>query len=281
MDLDSQSIEKRDFPISRRGYDPAAVDAHLRALADEVQELQRTLEGQGPDSLAVSAGTQVQSIVAAAEAAATEIERQAQANAQSTREGAESDAATTRAEAVAQAQAQVAAVGQATATLLSRVQSMDSQVAELVERLQAGAGGLAGDLDAVEANMGELYDAAAGRRAEASTERNGSGARPQSPSATPPPPATTTRAAPASGRPAEAPAPTTPSPAPVAGSKAPAVAGHEAGAHEGGEYDARLAALNMALNGDSREETERFIAENYEVADRKKLLDEVFAAIEG
>ena len=37
----------------------------------------------------------------------------------------------------------------------------------------------------------------------------------------------------------------------------------------------------MALNGDSREETDRYIAENYQVADRQKLLDEVFAAIEG
>ena len=34
VELDRQSIEKRDFPIGRRGYDPAAVDAHLRALAD-------------------------------------------------------------------------------------------------------------------------------------------------------------------------------------------------------------------------------------------------------
>ena len=48
-----------------------------------------------------------------------------------------------------------------------------------------------------------------------------------------------------------------------------------------GDYDARLVALNMALNGESREATDRFIAENYEVEDRKRLLDEVFAAVEG
>ena len=34
--LDRQSIEKKDFPIGRRGYDPDAVDAHLRLLADEI-----------------------------------------------------------------------------------------------------------------------------------------------------------------------------------------------------------------------------------------------------
>ena len=33
MELDRQTIERRDFPIARRGYDPAAVDAHLQALA--------------------------------------------------------------------------------------------------------------------------------------------------------------------------------------------------------------------------------------------------------
>ena len=44
---------------------------------------------------------------------------------------------------------------------------------------------------------------------------------------------------------------------------------------------ARLVALNMALNGDSREDAERYLAENFTLADRGKLIDEVFAAIEG
>src|SRR4051794_5981930 len=35
--LDRQSIEKKDFPIARRGYDPEAVDAHLERLAAEVE----------------------------------------------------------------------------------------------------------------------------------------------------------------------------------------------------------------------------------------------------
>jgi DivIVA domain-containing protein len=39
MALDRQSIEKRDFPIGRRGYDPDAVDAHLAEIANEVDEL--------------------------------------------------------------------------------------------------------------------------------------------------------------------------------------------------------------------------------------------------
>ena len=36
----------------------------------------------------------------------------------------------------------------------------------------------------------------------------------------------------------------------------------------------------MALNGDSREATDRYLAENFDVPDRERLLDEVYAAIE-
>lgn len=42
MALDRQTIEKRDFPIGPRGYDREAVDAHLAAVADEVDELKRS-----------------------------------------------------------------------------------------------------------------------------------------------------------------------------------------------------------------------------------------------
>jgi hypothetical protein len=44
---------------------------------------------------------------------------------------------------------------------------------------------------------------------------------------------------------------------------------------------ARLVALNMALNGDSRQDTGRYLAENFDIAEPERLLDEVYAAIEG
>ena len=50
MDLDRQAIERRDFPIGRRGYETAAVDAHLRALAAEFEDLQRSAGGAGEGS---------------------------------------------------------------------------------------------------------------------------------------------------------------------------------------------------------------------------------------
>ncbi|HEY4824415.1 MAG TPA: hypothetical protein VIH49_05135, partial [Solirubrobacteraceae bacterium] len=163
VDIDRQAIERRDFPISRRGYEPAAVDARLRALASEVEQLQRErADGGSEPSLATTAGSQVQSILAATEAAAADIEQQARDSARTTREDADRDAAQTRAEAIERARAHVAAVSQATAALLERVGAMDSEVSALVESLRGGANRLAADLAAVETNMGELYDAAAG-----------------------------------------------------------------------------------------------------------------------
>ena len=37
----------------------------------------------------------------------------------------------------------------------------------------------------------------------------------------------------------------------------------------------------MALNGTPRDETDRYLAENFELSDRAGLLDEVYARVEG
>jgi hypothetical protein len=44
-----------------------------------------------------------------------------------------------------------------------------------------------------------------------------------------------------------------------------------------GVEGARVIALNMALNGSSREETARYLSENFQIADPEALLDEVYA----
>jgi hypothetical protein len=252
VDIDRQAIERRDFPISRRGYEPAAVDAHLRALAGEIEELQRERSGGGSEpSLASAAGTQVQSILAAAEAAAADIERQAREAAQATRQEADRDAAQTRQDAVERAQGHVAAVAQAAATLLERVNAMDHETAELVERLRAGTQRLSGDLAALDAGMGELYDAAAGQATVTRAVATDQAAQPSIP---------------VRGSPAAPPPPQ-------------AVAAPDA---DSGDLDgARLVALNMALNGEPREDADRYLAETYQLADRGKLIDEVYAAIDG
>ncbi len=137
MEFDRQAIERRDFPIARRGYDPAEVDAHLRALGAEFEQLQRhALNGGADVSVASTAGVQVQSILEAAEAAAAEIERQALETARQVRESADREAEATREQAIEQARAHVAAVSSVAAVLLERVGSMDGEVTALIESLQ-------------------------------------------------------------------------------------------------------------------------------------------------
>src|SRR5436309_12032219 len=123
--MDRQAIERRDFPIVRRGYEPAAVDAHLRALAGEIEQLSRGPAGDEEPSLASAASAQVRSILQAAETAAADIEREALQHAGEVRGDADRDARQTREEAIAKSRSHLAAVAQATATLLERVQAVD------------------------------------------------------------------------------------------------------------------------------------------------------------
>ena len=44
---------------------------------------------------------------------------------------------------------------------------------------------------------------------------------------------------------------------------------------------ARLIALNMALDGTPREDAARFLAENFSLPDPERLLDEVYASVDG
>ncbi len=310
VELDRQGIERRDFPIVRRGYDPASVDTHLRALAVEIEEFQREASSRGGESLASSAATQVQGILEAAQATAEAIEHQAAEQAHQVRESADADARRTREEAVARAREHVAAVSQATEALLGHVGSLDSETRTLVDSLRSGAGRLAGDLSAVEGEMEALYDAASGRAgAQPSVEPRAtvsySDADHPIPAAAPEThsePFVETLADSHAGMQGD---PYTEAPDARAyadeGFEAPAVAQappSEPGFDEqplfseparvsdaapvNGDLDgARLVALNMALNGDSREDTGRYLEENFAVPDRDRLLDEVYAAIEG
>jgi hypothetical protein len=287
VQLDRQGIERRDFPITRRGYDPAAVDTHLRALSAEVEELRREAEHSGRESLATVAGTQVQGILEAAQATAETIQREAAQDAQRVRGAADADARRTREEAIARAQAHVAAVSQATEVLLARVGSVDGETRALVESLRSGAGRLASDLGAVEAEMEALYDAAAGRVEEVGSAESVTGG------------GSSDGGVGQNGLPHAQPAftPVAVAPAqqdvevfalerPVESWSEPEPARTEEDLGEpssvAGDVDgARLVALNMALNGDSREDTGRYLAENFEIAEPERLLDEVYAAIEG
>ena len=287
MALDRQSIEKRDFPIGRRGYEPAAVDAHLATIAREVDALKRSkaAEPSAPaegrragESLATVAISQVQAIVEAAEASAYAIEREARDLAEQTAKDAARDAQRTRDEAVERSQEHVGKVHEATSLMLQRVDAMESELSALVESLRTGANRLNADLSLLSGNMGELYDASG----QASRPAGGAPivddleiVQEEEEALSPPAPA-----APAPERQApEAPPAQRESPPAAAprGATADAAADEDDDDIEG----ARLIALNMALNGQSREETDKYLAENFDLSNRAALLDEVYATVEG
>lgn len=277
MALDSQSIEKRDFPIGRRGYEPAAVDAHLAAIAREVEALKRSQAAApaearsastGGTSLAAVAGAQVQAIVEAAESSAAAIERDAREHAEQVAQDAARDAERTRDEAIERSQEHVGKVHESTALMLQRVDAMESELSALVESLRTGANRLNADLSLLSGNMGELY-AAAGR------------------------PSRDASAAPAPARAGEvvveelafAAIAAQPDPElaePLDDEDADIAAAARAALDEDDDVEgARLIALNMALNGQSRAETDKYLADNFDLGDRSGLLDEVYATVEG
>ena len=268
MALERQSIEKKDFPIGRRGYDPDAVDAHLGAIANEVEELKRSARRR-TETLASAASEQVRSIVEAAETSANEIQRQAEDDAREIRAEAEEEARSTREQATSQARDYVGRVSESTAVMLQRLDAMESELGALVEALRTGANRLNADLQLLEGNLEEVGGALAPR-----------------PVFEPEPAGAVARDTIVEADEADI-------------YVEQSVAVEENGTYEEveleAEYDvdqggagddddiegARLIALNMALNGTPRSETDRYLAENFALNDRSQLLDEVYASVEG
>jgi DivIVA domain-containing protein len=114
--VDRDAIERRDFPVGRRGYDPAAVDAHLREVADQMDGLRERAEAPRPrGGLAAGASDRVREILEAAERSAGEIREQAGRDA--------SD--------------HVARVGEATAAMMSRLDQLQRELDGLLEGLRS------------------------------------------------------------------------------------------------------------------------------------------------
>jgi DivIVA domain-containing protein len=264
--LDRQSIEKKDFPVGRRGYDPEAVDAHLASLADEVTELKRSSRRRS-DTLASSASEQVRAIVEAAESSAAEIQRDAENEAREIRDEANAEAQATREQATEQAREYVGKVSESTETMLKRVDAMENELGSLIESLRTGGNRLTADLRLLEGNLVEVQGGVAPRPAFELEEAE--------PVAAPDP-----VEEPVGEEEAVAePEPEAAADEPISG----ATANGEASAAEGADdaEGARLIALNMALNGTPREETARYLSENFSLSDANGLLDEVYASVEG
>ena len=265
MDLDRQSIEKRDFPIGRRGYEPVAVDQHLAAIAREVEALKQAKarepvpkafdDGpavrQAPESLASFASVQVQTIVEAAEASAAAIETEARENAQETAKQASADAERTRQDAVERSKEHVGKVREATSLMLERIGAMETELGSLIDSLRTGANSLTGELTTLSSDMDDLY-VAAGRTEETLGAEILDVDLDEADDM----------------------------PAPLDSDEDDADDAAEP-ASRGDVEAARLVALNMALNGQSRKQTESYLAENFDLSDRAALLDEVYATVGG
>jgi DivIVA domain-containing protein len=280
--LERHSIERKDFPIGRRGYDPEAVDSHLSMLADEIDELKRSSRRR-TETLASSASEQVRSIVEAAETSAGQIQKQAEDEAREIRTEANSEAQSTRTAATEQAREYVGSVSEATAVMLQRIDAMEGELGALVESLRTGSNRLSADLQLLQGNLTELRGAAtpAGRSApapESSFEPESGFGAPGGP----PESAAVAEAIdePAFSEPVFSYADTVPEhnpPPPAASPAAESAASYDERADD--TEGARLVALNMALNGTPREETDRYLEANFRLENRSALLDEVYASV--
>ncbi|MFT4036234.1 MAG: DivIVA domain-containing protein [Patulibacter sp.] len=273
MTLDRQSIEKRDFPIARRGYDPAGVDAHLARIADELEQLRRETDRQATGGVAGSASTHVQQIVDAAESTAEQLLREAQGEAAELRERAAGDAQRARQEALEESREHVSKVAESTTRMMQRVEAMDTELGSMIESLRTGVNRLVADLALLEGNIADLH------------EQHG-GVAPVTPSAAAIP-AAPAYAELAAGPRADSTVSDSAAHAPAGGDDASvelevdgaAVAGTQPGDRDQ-EASARLIALDLALGGADREQIKAEITELFAIANVDELLDDVFASID-
>ncbi|HWE07955.1 MAG TPA: hypothetical protein VG325_01295 [Solirubrobacteraceae bacterium] len=287
MALDRQSIEKTDFPVGQRGYDPDAVDAHLSALAAEIDEYKRAAR-QRSETLASSASDRVRAIVEAAESSAAEIQRTAEEEAREIREEATHEVRAARDQASEQAREYVGRVSASANAMLERIGAMEQELSGLIESLRMGSNRLNADLQHLQSDLSHVGEVVAPRprfEPEAATAAEspmpveaasgGFGA-----DAAPHPEPGSENGTPLS----DAPAPEAAELHEVVGDSGHGPEGGAA-AGSGSPADdtegARLIALNMALNGTPREETARYLSENFSLADAGSLLDEVYASVDG
>jgi DivIVA domain-containing protein len=199
--VDRDSIQRRDFPTGRKGYDPAAVDEHLRQVADEFD---RAVVRPPAQPLSSGTSEQVRGILEAAERSAAEM----------------------RAKAGEEAGDHVAGVRDAADALRGRLDELERELGTLLDALRKSGERLSEGLTDLQKRVAQTQPAenADDPREHVADELDA-----------------------------------------------------QLVASESDEAGARLIALNMALGGTPREETARYLAENYSLADADALLDDVYS----
>jgi DivIVA domain-containing protein len=307
VDLDRHYIERNDFAAARRGYDPDEVDRHLSEIADAVNELKRS-QKRSPSSLAATAADQVRGIVEAAERSATEIQEQAEAEAKRIVDDASTRARETREKADTEAVQRVSQAEEATERMLERTNGVEGEIDRLLSEMRAAAGNLVENLRSSATSLNqeltsirEEYAGVRGGRLESASSRPAVAAAPD------PVEESVVDDGPVDAEPEvvvevveveetairevpdeddlevedEAVVEEEAEEEPVA-EEAPVDSGSRGGGRSiRGAEGARLIALNMALNGTPRDETARYLSQNFDLDDQDSLLDEVYARVGG
>jgi DivIVA domain-containing protein len=219
LELDRQTIEKRDFPITRRGYDPAAVDSHLASVAQELER--KPADTAGPrGSVADVASGMIHTILEAAENTATDIERSAKEDAARLQRDASHAAQSMRDEAIAKSRSHLSAISSATEPMLERIGTIEREFNTLAGDFRAGAQRLISELAGLVDKMPTLYETAAAaategkQKSQQQADANAFAAQPKA--GTPGQPTTPGPAQPAPAAPAQPKAATPGQPTPAA-----------------------------------------------------------------
>jgi DivIVA domain-containing protein len=246
VELERQDIERTDFASVRRGYDPAEVDEHLRAIADSAEQALK--EASRDNTAAGAASRGVKKILEAAEKLAADIEKTA-------REEGEKIEAAARSEGeqiVAHAHDQAAAEEKRAHRAGERLKRANAELSRLREAL-AGLQPVGVEDEAAEEPTAETEEATAATAHGEPTNGDGAAEEAQ-----------------------ESPAETAHEAAPE--EEATASSGGGDGEADAGDGEgARLIALNMAMTGTPREETARYLEENFELEDPEAILDDAYS----
>jgi DivIVA domain-containing protein len=129
--VEREDIERTDFPVARRGYDTASVDAHLRRVADELT----TARAAAPSaSFAAGTSEQVRLILEAAEQSADQLRQDAERTAGS----------------------HVERVQDAAAALVTRLDQLQGELDSLLDGLRKSAEQLSEGLAELHERAGDL-----------------------------------------------------------------------------------------------------------------------------
>lgn len=305
---------KRAADEAQRPRESSGTGGLAAAAAEQVRTIVDAAERSAAE-IEASARAEAERVTGDAKRQAEEDRNAAQADAQRTRSEAAADAQETLERAEAAAAAHVSKVEDATTEMLRRadtaqttlgglVDELGTTVGSLVENVRTGAGSLQSELQGIRSGLADIRDAAPSAAAAAGVpplaqervresvlDEPEAGDLAADAELEPHEPLT---AHDEDVEPVETTAGDFDEPAVAVGDSLadePAVAdepevevagaGDAAGGGGDGSEGARLIALNMALNGTPRDETARYLEENFDLADRDTILDEVYSRVGG